>query len=185
MNSYKKGLLAMCAVGILVFGAIAVPPAFSPPVAAAAISGPTSTVNTTMATTALPPVTISITAASGTPVAVIRSSAQAAARAAAASRASATPKITPTGSTAGTTTLPKGSAALCGAPANPYGYNYCGRGGQQSTPPADLCSYFQCIPYFSHGKGHLAECRDTMVSMSGGRRGACSYHGGVLRAVTG
>jgi len=52
-------------------------------------------------------------------------------------------------------------------------------------PPANICTYFKCISYFPHGKGYMAQCRDMMVSMSGGRRGACSYHGGVLRAVTG
>jgi hypothetical protein len=29
----------------------------------------------------------------------------------------------------------------------------------------------------------MVECHDTMASMSGGRRGACSYHGGELRPV--
>lgn len=76
-------------------------------------------------------------------------------------------------------------AALCGAPNNPYGYNYCGRGVNVYSPPADVCNYFSCIGNFFNGKGYMVECNDTMVSMSGGRRGACSYHGGELRPVTG
>ena len=80
---------------------------------------------------------------------------------------------------------PAPAANLCGAPANPYGYNYCGRGSHLQPPAADVCSYFSCIGNFWNGKGYMEECADTMVSMSGGRRGACSYHGGELRPVTG
>lgn len=75
-------------------------------------------------------------------------------------------------------------ANLCGAPANPYGYNYCGRGGYISPPAQDICTYFSCINNFWNGKGYMEECNDGMVSMSGGRPGACSYHGGELRPVT-
>lgn len=73
---------------------------------------------------------------------------------------------------------------LCGAPANPYGYNYCGRGSNVYSPPGDICSYFSCIGNFGNGVGYMDECADNMVSMSGGRRGACSHHGGELRPVT-
>ncbi len=75
-------------------------------------------------------------------------------------------------------------AKLCGAPANPYGYNYCGRGSNIYSPQADICSYFTCIAAFSDGTGYMEECQDSTVSMSGGRRGACSHHGGELVAVT-
>ncbi len=76
-------------------------------------------------------------------------------------------------------------ANLCGAPANPYGYNYCGRGSNIYSPPADICSYFTCIASFDNGTGYMEECQDSTVSMSGGRRGACSHHGGDLVAVKG
>jgi hypothetical protein len=72
---------------------------------------------------------------------------------------------------------------LCGAPANPYGYNFCGRGSYVVDPPADVCSYFDCIANFDNGHGHMEECRDHTYSMSGGRSGACSHHGGELRPV--
>lgn len=77
------------------------------------------------------------------------------------------------------------AANLCGAPPNPYCYNYCGRGGYISPPAQDICTYFSCIGNFWNGKGYMEECNDGMVSMSGGRPGACSYHGGELRPVTG
>lgn len=73
--------------------------------------------------------------------------------------------------------------SLCGAPSNPYGYNFCGRGGYVTNPPQDICSYFNCIPNFWNGVGYMEECHDATYSMSGGRRGACSYHGGELRPV--
>jgi len=68
---------------------------------------------------------------------------------------------------------------LCGAPANPYGYNFCGRGGLIYNPSSDVCVYFDCIPNFDNGTGYMVECHDAMYSMSGGRQGACSYHDGV------
>jgi hypothetical protein len=77
------------------------------------------------------------------------------------------------------------ATSLCGAPANPYGYNYCGRGANIYSPAPDICSYFSCIGNFANGKGYMEECSDGMVSMSGGRQGACSYHRGELRPVTG
>ena len=82
------------------------------------------------------------------------------------------------------TTAQNAGLSLCGAPVNPYGYSYCGSGSVVISPPADICTYFKCIPYFLKGKGFMEECRDGMVSMSGGRRGACSYHGGELMAVS-
>jgi hypothetical protein len=72
---------------------------------------------------------------------------------------------------------------LCGAPANPYGYNFCGRGSLITNPAPDVCVYFDCIPNFDNGTGYMVECHDAMYSMSGGRQGACSYHDGVWRPV--
>lgn len=71
---------------------------------------------------------------------------------------------------------------LCGAPQNPWNYNFCG-GTPVTSPDSDVCSYFNCIDNFSNGVGYMVECHDGMYSMSGGRRGACSDHGGELRAV--
>ncbi len=42
-----------------------------------------------------------------------------------------------------------------------------------------------CIPNFSKGTGYMNQCKDSTVSMSGGRPGACSSHGGEAVPVTG
>jgi len=67
--------------------------------------------------------------------------------------------------------------------ANPYGYNYCGRGSRVCDPKPDICAYFDCIGNFDNGKGYMIECADGKVSMSGGRQGSCSQHGGNRRTV--
>ncbi len=71
---------------------------------------------------------------------------------------------------------------LCDAPENPYGYNFCG-GNLITDPKPDTCRYFDCIPYFSEGKGYMIQCSDDTFSMSGGRQGSCSHHGGNRRPV--
>jgi hypothetical protein len=75
------------------------------------------------------------------------------------------------------------TVSFCGAPSNPYGYNYCGRGSRIYDPKPDVCAYFDCIDNFWNGVGYMIECNDGMVSMSGGRRGSCSHHGGNKRTV--
>lgn len=71
---------------------------------------------------------------------------------------------------------------LCGAPQNPYGYNFCG-GSTITNPESDVCNYFNCIASFWNGTGYMVECQDTTYSMSGGHSGACSHHSGELRPV--
>jgi len=78
---------------------------------------------------------------------------------------------------------PPPQAATCGAPANPDGYNFCGRGGLIYNFPADFCNYFNCIPNYPNGTGYVDECSDGTYSHSGGRPGACSHHGGETRPV--
>lgn len=75
------------------------------------------------------------------------------------------------------------TSSLCGAPANPYGYNLCGIGSEVTSPPSDICNYFSCIDNFGNGNGYMVECNDGMYSMSGGIDGACSDHGGEDRPV--
>jgi hypothetical protein len=70
------------------------------------------------------------------------------------------------------------TSSLCGAPANPYGYNLCGIGNKVTTPPSDICAYFSCIENFGNGSGYMVECNDGMYSMSGGIDGVCSDHRG-------
>lgn len=81
------------------------------------------------------------------------------------------------------TQAPPPQPSTCGAPSNPYGYNFCGTGGFVSSPPGDICNYFNCINNFWNGHGYMVECNDGAYSMSGGIRGACSYHGGEDRPV--
>jgi hypothetical protein len=87
--------------------------------------------------------------------------------------------------TAPATTAPPATVAaqLCGAPSNPMGYNFCGRGSNITQPDPSTCNYFNCIASFSSGTGYMIECQDTTYSMSGGHSGACSHHGGELRPV--
>jgi hypothetical protein len=74
---------------------------------------------------------------------------------------------------------------LCGAPSNPWGYNFCS-GKTIASPPANLCDYFSCIPTFwKQTNGYVAECNDGSFSHSGGRSGACSSHGGERRPLYG
>ena len=73
--------------------------------------------------------------------------------------------------------------STCGAPANPWGYNFCG-GSLIYSPPGNFCSYFNCIPSFWKSTlGYVDECNDGTYSHSGGRQGACSYHGGEMRPL--
>jgi hypothetical protein len=73
--------------------------------------------------------------------------------------------------------------STCGAPANPWGYNFCG-GGFIYSPPASFCAYFNCIPSFWKSTlGYVDECNDGTYSHSGGRQGACSYHHGERRPL--
>ncbi len=73
--------------------------------------------------------------------------------------------------------------STCGAPANPWGYNFCG-GSLINSPATAFCSYFNCIPSFwKSTNGYVVQCVDGTYSHSGGRSGACSYHGGVRRAL--
>jgi hypothetical protein len=78
-----------------------------------------------------------------------------------------------------TKTTTKPPPNLCGAPSNPWGYNFCG-GSAILTPAASFCSYFKCIANFPNGKGYVEECKDGMYSKSGGIQGSCSQHGGNL-----
>jgi hypothetical protein len=71
----------------------------------------------------------------------------------------------------------------CGAPSNPWGYNFCS-GAYIRNPPSNFCSYFNCIASFWNStNGYVDECQDGTYSHSGGVQGACSHHGGEMRAL--
>ena len=96
-----------------------------------------------------------------------------------------TPRPTPRPTAPPPPPPPTQAANLCGAPANPYGYNFCG-GSLLYTPASDVCSYINCIPSFwKSTNGYVDQCVDGTFSHSGGVRGACSYHGGESRPLYG
>ena len=88
-----------------------------------------------------------------------------------------TPKPTPKPSP-----KPVVKLSTCGAPANPWGFNFCG-GSVIYSPPSGFCGYFPCISSFGNSPGYIIECKDGKYSTAGGRSGACSTHGGVWRAL--
>ncbi len=69
---------------------------------------------------------------------------------------------------------------LCGAPANPWSYTFCG-GNLIYSPDPGFCSYFLCISSFPNGTGYVVQCVDGKFSKSGGHTGVCSQHGGFKR----
>ncbi|MFC8848673.1 MULTISPECIES: hypothetical protein [unclassified Micromonospora] len=86
-----------------------------------------------------------------------------------------------------TTPAPVGPPAakrdgLCGAPANPFGYDYCG-GSRIRRPDVRVCDYFDCGQDFWAGDGYLVQCRDGALSLTGGRAGVCATHDGLRRTV--
>lgn len=73
---------------------------------------------------------------------------------------------------------------LCGAPANPWSYTFCG--GQPVRKPASaFCSYFACAgDFWTSARGFVVECNDGLYAHDGrdGNRG-CSADKGVHRTV--
>ncbi|WP_435122375.1 hypothetical protein [Micromonospora tulbaghiae] len=70
----------------------------------------------------------------------------------------------------------------CGAPANPFGYDFCG-GQRIRRPAAGVCDWFECVPGFWSDRGWLVQCRDGSVSRTGGQRDVCAGHKGLRRTV--
>ncbi len=72
--------------------------------------------------------------------------------------ASPSPTASPTATSSPTpspTATP--SPDLCGAPANPWGYNLC-HGLKITSAPAAFCSFFTCVAQFWSGSGYIVEC---------------------------
>jgi len=69
---------------------------------------------------------------------------------------------------------------------NPWCFNFV-PGNLIYNPPGNFCAYFNCISSFWQedvpGDGYVVECNDGTYSLSGGERGACSYHGGEMRPL--
>ncbi|KXK62196.1 hypothetical protein AWW66_09750 [Micromonospora rosaria] len=77
---------------------------------------------------------------------------------------------------------PSARDRFCGAPRNPFGYDYCG-GERVHHPDEAICAWFSCGQDFWLGEGYLVQCRDGSVSLSGGQPDACARHRGVRRTV--
>ena len=95
------------------------------------------------------------------------------------------PTLVPTRAPQPTRVPPTPKPPACqGVNGNPWCYNFV-PGNLIYYPPADFCNYFFCIPSFVEpddpGDGYVVECNDGTYSQSGGERGACSYHDGVMR----
>ncbi|TYC07119.1 hypothetical protein FXF53_00475 [Micromonospora sp. WP24] len=103
------------------------------------------------------------------------------ARAEPAASTSATPKPKPKPERSSASPSPQGER-LCGAPRNPMGYDFCG-GDRIREPDAEVCDHFDCAQEFWAGRGYLVQCRDGVVSLTGGSRNACAEHRGVRRTV--
>jgi hypothetical protein len=71
---------------------------------------------------------------------------------------------------------------FCGAPENPYEYNFCG-GEYVISPESGVCHYFRCADDFWNERGYLVECSDGKVTRTGGYRYSCVGHGSYRRTV--
>ena len=86
----------------------------------------------------------------------------------------------------GYTPPPSPQQGTCGAPTNPWRYNFCDSnfGKYIHSPASNFCVYFSCIASFwQFPNGYVTECVDGRYSHSGGISGACSSHGGEWRAL--
>ena len=94
-----------------------------------------------------------------------------------------TPTHTPTPTPIPTSIPPTPTPTPCfGVNGNPWCYNF-NPGNKITSPPANFCSYFDCISSFWNGKGYVVECKDELYSKSGGLQGVCSSHGGYWRTL--
>jgi hypothetical protein len=66
-----------------------------------------------------------------------------------------------------------------GAPPNPVPLSGPPEVPPSSSVPQSFCETHRCIPNFPNGTGSVVQCNDGTYSHSGGRPGACSWHGGV------
>jgi len=69
----------------------------------------------------------------------------------------------------------RGAAILCALALAAAG---CGS-NSSSDGTAGFCESHACIGNFDNGDGYTAQCADGTWSHSGGKSGACSWHGGV------
>lgn len=76
------------------------------------------------------------------------------------------------------TAVPQDCLVIC----NSWGYDF-NPGNLIYNPDPGFCAIFPCIANFPNGAGYVVECADGNFSKSGGRQGACSYHGDVKHTL--
>jgi hypothetical protein len=108
------------------------------------------------------------------------SSAAAATRLPAASpRASSGPRAQPSPAPSHTSPPP-----TCGAPPNPFGYDFCPPADLIYKPAQNFCQYFNCLlSFWTSATGYVEECADRTYSHAGGHGDACVHHGGNRRPL--
>jgi hypothetical protein len=81
---------------------------------------------------------------------------------------------------------PTSPADTCGAPENPWGYNFCG-GHLVNSPPQSFCSVFNCVSHFWDEKSasYVAECNDGTYAQDTRGPGSCNAHAGAMRPLYG
>jgi hypothetical protein len=65
---------------------------------------------------------------------------------------------------------------------NPWGYNW-GCCDKIFDPPADFCSFFDCVLTFHNGTSFVVQCQDDLFSATGGSKQTCSGHDGHKRTL--
>jgi len=97
-------------------------------------------------------------------------------------RASSGPRARPAPTPAQTPSPPP----TCGAPANPFGYDFCPPADLIYNPAPTFCQYFNCIPgFWNNNTGYVEECADGGYSHLGGHHDACVHNGGDQRPLYG
>jgi hypothetical protein len=64
------------------------------------------------------------------------------------------------------------------APVLAYGGGWSASSSSNTDGSGDFCGTHACIDNFDNGTGYTVQCADGTWSHSGGRPGACSWHGG-------
>ena len=82
-----------------------------------------------------------------------------------------------------TTSATGRSTSTCSAPANPWRFNFCGKGLPVDNPPNNFCSYFRCVTDFFKGTGYVVECADGKYSLTGGTAHTCAADSGVQQTL--
>ena len=80
--------------------------------------------------------------------------------------------------------LPPPPPPTCGAPSNPFVYDFCPPADLIYAPPPNFCQYFRCVSNFwTFTSGYIVQCVDGTFSHGGGRPLVCGHHRGLRRTL--